>query len=169
MGLATQTRRFGKPRDRSLNNVAVCSHNVTTVNRDRILRGRVARIPSPLRLPHFLRRIDRRPTKRIAIASTNHAWKSLAPRKRNGADQRHPRPDLDPDIYSLTPKRSRYSFGFIFICWTNALRSACSSRKPVTRAISLSDRLRDSRCCRAASTRSDRTHRAGVVPKLPSN
>ena len=76
---------------------------------------------------------------------------------------------LDPDIYSLTPKRSRYSFGFIFICWTNALRSACSSRKPVTRAISLSDRFRDSRCCRAASTRSDRTHRAGVVPKLPSN
>jgi len=32
---------------------------------------------------------------------------------------------LDPDIYSLTPKRSRYSFRFIFICWTNALRSAC--------------------------------------------
>src|SRR6267378_3687432 len=44
----------------------------------------------------FLRRIDRRPTKRTAIASINHAWESLAQRKRNDADRRHPRSGLGP-------------------------------------------------------------------------
>jgi hypothetical protein len=37
----------------------------------------------------ILRRIDRRPTKRTAIASINHAWETLAKRKRNGTDCRH--------------------------------------------------------------------------------
>lgn len=62
-----------------------------------------------------------------------------------------------------SPKRSRYSFGVTAICCKNARRSACSSRNPVIRAIRLNEVLRSSRCCIAASTRSDCTQRAGVV------
>ena len=57
--------------------------------------------------------MDRGPTKRTAIASINHAWEVLHRGKGTVRTVGIHGRGLDPDIYSLMPKRSRYSFGVI--------------------------------------------------------